>query len=164
MRRSSSPVERRIPPRDPDLMISTTTDSLAKDWEIDDEVIRLRVWATDIVYPLPAADRPRLRIGIAPTCEIQIHDPSSLTSREHAHLERLDGRWTIADHSKNGLFLDGQRCARFPLAPGREIGLSRHVTLIAESARTIALRSALARMIGWSAERADAIDEALRML
>ncbi len=145
-------------------MISTTTDSLARDWEIDDEVTQLRVWATDIVYPLPAGDRRRLRIGTAPTCEIQVHDPSNLTSREHAHLERVDGRWMIADQSKNGLYLDDQQCERFLLAPGREIGLARYVTLIAESARSIALRAALARMIGWSAARAGAVDQALRML
>ena len=145
-------------------MISTTTDSLAKDWAIDDEVTRLRVWATDIVYPLPADDRRKLRIGLAPTCELQVHDPSNLTSREHAYLERVDGRWTIVDQSKNGLYLDDQQCERFLLAPGREIGLARYVTLVAESARTIALREALARMIGWSATRADAIDQALRTL
>src|SRR4051794_39538742 len=117
MRRSPSPLESPDRSTDLFLMISTTTDSLAKDWEIDDEVIRLRVWATDIAYPLAADDRRRLRIGIAPTCEIQIHDPSSLTSREHAYLERVEGRWTVADQSKNGLFLDGQRCESFPLVP-----------------------------------------------
>jgi len=145
-------------------MISTTTDSLAKDWAIDDEVIRLRVWATDIVYLLPADHRHRIRIGLAPTCEIQVHDPSNLTSREHAYLERVVERWMIVDQSKNGLYFDDQQCERFLLAPGREIGLARYVTLIAESARTIALRNALARMIGWSAARADAIDQALRIL
>ncbi|HWO20493.1 MAG TPA: FHA domain-containing protein [Kofleriaceae bacterium] len=145
-------------------MISTTTDSLAKDWAIDDEVLQLRVWGTDLVYPLPVSDHRRLRVGVSPACEIQIHDPSSLTSREHAYLERVDRRWTIVDQSKNGLYLDDQQCERFLLTPGREIGLARYVTLVAESARTLALREALARMIGWSAARADAIDQALRML
>jgi FHA domain-containing protein len=145
-------------------MISTTTDNLGKEWALDDEVTRLRVWATDIVYPLSADDHRKIRIGLAPTCEIQVHDPSSLTSREHAYLERVNGRWEIADQSKNGLYLDDQKCDRFALAPGREIGLSRYVTLIAESARTIALRDALARMIGWRACHAEAIDRTLRTL
>jgi hypothetical protein len=145
-------------------MISTTTDTLTKDWAINDEVIRLRRWATDIAYPLVAGDRRRLVIGTAPTCTIQVHDPSNLTSREHAYLECTDGRWCIVDRSKNGLYLDDQQCDRFLLTPGSEIGLGRHVTLIAESARTIALRAALARMIGWSAARAESIDHALRML
>ena len=145
-------------------MISTTTDSLSKGWAIDDEVTRLRRWATDIVYPLLCDDRPRLLIGTAPTCAIRVHDPSSLTSREHAYLERADGQWCIVDQSKNGLYLDDQPRERSLLAPGMEIGLGRHVTLIAESARTIALRDALARMIGWSAGRAESIDHALRML
>jgi hypothetical protein len=145
-------------------MISTTTDSLSMDWAINDEVTRLRLWATDTVYPLPADDRRTIRVGTAPTCAIQVHDDSNLASREHAYLERVDGRWMIVDQSKNGLYLDEQKCERFLLAPGREIGLGRYVTLIAESARTIALRGALARMIGWSADRADSIDRALRML
>ena len=56
-------------------MISTTTDSLSKGWAIDDEVTRLRLWATDIVYPLLCDDRPNLLIGTAPTCAIRVHDP-----------------------------------------------------------------------------------------
>jgi hypothetical protein len=145
-------------------MISTTTDSLSQDWALGDEVIRLRLWATEIVYPLPADERRRLVVGTAPTCAIQVHDPSNLTSREHACLERDDRRWTIVDRSKNGLYLDGQQCEQFLLSPGTEIGLGRYVTLIAESARTIALRAALARMIGWSAAHAESVDRALRML
>jgi len=145
-------------------MISTTTDRLSRDWAINDQVIQLRLWATDVVYPLPADERRRLAVGAAPTCEIQVHDPSSFTSREHAYLERVDERWTIVDRSKNGLYLDDQQCKRFLLAPGSEIGLGRCVTLIAESARTIALRRALARMLGWSAARAGSIDEAMRLL
>ena len=145
-------------------MISTTTDSLSKDWSIHDEVIRLRLWATDTVYPLPADDRGRILVGIAPTCTVRVHDPSNLTSREHAALERVDGRWSIVDRSKNGLYLDDQQRERFLLTPGIEIGLGRHVTLIAESARTIALRAALARMLGWSAAHAESIDLALRVL
>jgi hypothetical protein len=145
-------------------MISTTTDSLSRGWAIDDEVIRLRRWGTDVVYPLPAGDLRRLAVGAAPSCAIQVHDSSGFTSREHASLERVDGRWCIADRSKNGLYLDDQPRERCPLAPGVEIGLGRHVTLIAESARSAAVRAALARMIGWSAARTGSIDLALRML
>lgn len=145
-------------------MISTTTDSLSRDWAIDDEVIRLRLRGTEIVYPLLPGPQDRLLIGTASTCAIQVPDPSNLTSREHACLERVDGRWSIVDRSKNGLYLDDQQRERFVLAPGIEIGLGRHVTLVAESARTLAVRDALARMIGWSAGRAESVDLALRML
>lgn len=145
-------------------MISTTTDVLSKAWAINDEVTRLRRWASDVVYPLPAGDPRRLLVGAAPSCAIQVHDASNLTSREHACLERTDGRWSIVDRSKNGLYLDDQQCSSFVLAPGSEIGLGRYVTLIAESERTIAVRAALARMIGWSAARAESVDHALRML
>jgi hypothetical protein len=145
-------------------MISTTTDPLSKDWAIDDEVIALRRWATDLVYPLPPTDGGRLMIGTAPTCAIQVDDPSHLTSRKHAYLERVARRWGIVDQSKNGLYLDDQPRQSFLLAPGIEIGLGRYVILVAESARTIALRRALSRMLGWSAARAESIDLALRML
>lgn len=145
-------------------MISTTTDCLSKDWALNDEVTRLRLRATETVYPLPAGERPSVVVGTGPTCAIRIVDPSNLTSREHAYLERMDGRWMIMDRSKNGLYLDDQQREAFLLAPGSEIGLGRYVTLIAESPRTIALRAALARMIGWSAARAEDIDRALRML
>lgn len=116
-------------------MISTATDSLSKGWAIDDEVIWLRLWATDILYALLPDDRPRLMVGTAPTCAIRVHDPSNLTSREHAYLERVEGQWSIVDQSKNGLYIDDQPRERFLLAPGMEIGLGRHVTLIAESHR-----------------------------
>ncbi len=145
-------------------MISTTTDSWTKGWAIDDEVIRLRRWGTEVAHPLRAGDPRRLTVGAAPSCAIQVHDPSGFTSREHASLELVNGRWCIIDRSKNGLYLDDLPGERFLLAPGAEIGLGRHVTLIAESARTIALRAALARMIGWSAARAGSVDLALRML
>ena len=145
-------------------MISTTTDILTRSWAITDEVIRLRLVAGDAVYPLPAAGPRSLTIGTAPTCAIQVQDPSNLISREHALLDRSDGRWWIMDQSKNGLYIDGQLSEGCALAPGHQIGLSRHVTLIAESAKTIALRAALARMIGWSAACAEAIDRALYML
>lgn len=145
-------------------MISTTTDLLARSWAITDEVIRLRLWASETVYPLPVAEPRRITIGAAPTCGIQVQDPSNLVSREHAYIEWVGGRWWIGDQSKNGVYVDDQPSARCLLSPGQEIGLGRHVTLIAESARTIALRAALARMIGWSASRAEAIDHSLCML
>jgi hypothetical protein len=44
------------------------------------------------------------------------------------------------------------------------IGLGPRVTLVAESGRTIALRAALARMMGWSTELADALDVAFQNL
>jgi len=130
---------------------------------IDDEVIQLRIWGTEQVYPLPPG-ASSLRIGTARSCEIQVDDPSNYTSREHACLERDAGLWRIEDRSKNGLFIDGEPHARSYLTPGMRISLGSWFTLVADSARTIELRAALARMQGWSADLADALDGALQDL
>jgi hypothetical protein len=142
----------------------TTTNVLQEEWAICDDVIRLREWSTDRAYAL-YSDQPGPLIGSAPSCSIQVHDRTRRTSREHAQLQHVQGRWVVIDRgSKNGLYRDGARLDKFILTPGVEIGLGGGVTLVAESARLIKLRSALARMIGWSAASAEAIDLALRAI
>lgn len=128
-----------------------------------DEVVQLRVWASEQTFPIFAESR-KLAIGTAPSCAIQVHDIASFVSREHAYLEREANHWCIVDRSKNGLYLDGARYGKAHLLPGMRVGLGPHVTLVAESARTIALRAALARMMGWSTELADALDVAFQNL
>jgi hypothetical protein len=128
---------------------------------INDEVIQLRTWGSNHVYPL-SGDAPKLLIGAAPSCAIQIHDP--YTSREHAYLEREDGFWRIVDQSKNGLYLDGELHGRGYLSPGMRITIGPRVTLVAESARTMTLRAALARMMGWSGDLADSLEHAFQAL
>jgi hypothetical protein len=76
----------------------------------------------------------------------------------------VNGRWVVLNRSKNGLYRDGAKLDMFVLTPGVELGLGGGVTLVAESARLIALRSALARMLGWSAGAAEAVDLALRAI
>src|SRR5262245_4501745 len=136
-------------------MLSTTTDILFQRWAIDDSVTRLRQWATDISYSLRSDQPDRLVIGTAPTCAIQVQDPSHRTSRGHAYLERVTigdrERWCIVDRSKNGLAFDGEAREKCLLSPGMEIDLGGGVLLIAESMRWLALRYVLARMMGWSA-------------
>lgn len=129
-----------------------------------DEVIQLRAWATEQVYRLNGDTREPLLIGTASSCAIQVHDAASLTSRAHAHLERDGRHWCIVDRSKNGLSLDGERAGKAILVPGMRIGLGPRVTLIAESARTIIVRAALARMGGASFELADEREVALQNL
>src|SRR4051812_28755736 len=63
--------------------------------------------------------------------------------------------------SKNGLRLDGARRSEIVLEPGLEIGFGG-LTLIAESPRLLALRSWLARILGWDDDRIKVIDLALR--
>jgi hypothetical protein len=149
-------------------MVSTTTDILFQRWAIDDTVIRLRQWATDTVHLLRSDHPDRLMIGTAATCAIEVTDPSHRTSREHAYLERMDvherQRWCIVDRSKNGLAIDGEIREKCLLSPGMEIDLGGGMILIAESARWLALRYALARMLGWSASNTESVDLALRMV
>jgi FHA domain len=143
--------------------LSTNTNVHSEEWAINDEVVRLRVWGSDRVFPLLSDTREPYVIGTATTCSICIDDPKRLASREHAHLERIQGRWGMIDHgSKNGLYRDGAKVDKLALSPGVEIGLGGGVVLVAESARWIALRNLASRMLGWRADRAEAIDLALR--
>jgi hypothetical protein len=81
----------------------------------------------------------------------------------HARLDWDGAHWCINDRSKNGLYLDDIYHDKAFLYPGVRIGLGR-LTLVAESARTIALHEALARMMGWGRELMDAHDAALQRL
>ena len=99
----------------------TTTNVLAEECAINDEVIRLRVWSTDSVFPLSSDAREPYTLRSAPTCSIRIEDPRRRVSREHAHLELIQGRWGVIDRgSKNGLYRDGARVDKLALSPGVE--------------------------------------------
>jgi hypothetical protein len=133
------------------------------EWAIDDDVIRLREWATDTVHPLDGHASEVPSIGTAETCAIRVRAPSRRIAREHARLERARGRWSIIDAgSEHGLSIDGTRRERAELRPGVEISLGGAVTLVAESPRLIALREELERLLGWSPARRATVDEALR--
>jgi hypothetical protein len=141
--------------------ISTNTDPDADGWCIADEVIRLRKWGTAEVHALPGRGGA-WDIGAAEGAWLRLEDETNRVSRLHARLVFDRGRWIIADReSKNGIRYDGARRLSFPLSPGAEIGIGA-ITLIAESARLIALRGVLARLIGWSDARAGDVDLALR--
>ncbi len=142
------------------MTIATKTDLGADAWAIDDEVVRLREWGTDLSYPLPAG--AEVTIGSAETCTLQLTDPSGCLSRQHAQLVREGTRWIAHDlDSKNGMQLDGVRRPKAPLEPGSELGVGG-ITLIAESPRLIALHGYLARILGWSSDRSEAVDLAVR--
>jgi len=142
--------------------IFTRTDSIARDWDIDDEVIRLREWSTGSVHQLPEAPDDALTVGAAGTCSIRLNDPSGRVSRLHAHLVKDQTKWSIRDAgSKNGLRGDGVQRRELLLEPGVEIGIGG-VTLVAESSRSFELRCFLARLLGWSESRTEVVDQALR--
>ena len=145
-------------------MTSTKTDAAATEWSIDDIVMRLRVWASDIIRVLPASPVNEWTVGAASTCALRLEDPSGRVSRLHACLVRENGRWVLRDlGSKNGIRLDGARRTAITLEPGAEIGIGG-LTLIAESSRSIALRGFLARVLGWRSDRLEVIDHALRSI
>lgn len=149
-------------------MMSTMTDPRIVEWTVDDEVVRLREWASDRVHRLPPAAPPEAMalggwlLGSAEDCAFRLEDPSRRVSRHHARLLRERSRWSLLDlGSKNGLRVDGTRQTTALLDPGIEIGIGG-LTLIAESMRLIELRSFLARLLGWNVDRAETIDLAMR--
>jgi hypothetical protein len=143
---------------------ATSTDPGTKlGWRIEDPVTRLREWGSEHAYDLPAIPT-ELTLGSAQSCGLQLVDPSTHTSREHAKLVPFAGGWKIVDlESKNGLWRDGARRLEFVLTPGVEIGIG-DLCFIAESPQLIALRALVCRYIGWSAWRQRDVDEALRSL
>jgi Inner membrane component of T3SS, cytoplasmic domain len=139
----------------------TTNDVGAREWQIDDALVRLRIWGSDRFFPLPPPGDDWI-IGAASSCAIRLRDSTGRVSRRHARLLCAGTRWSVRDlDSTNGIKLDGARHAEFPLVPGVELGIGG-VTLIAESARLIALREFLARLLGWTSERIEHVDLALR--
>jgi hypothetical protein len=139
----------------------THTDA-AGGWSIDDEVVQLRRWGTATMYWLPRPPTRELTVGAAGTCGLQLDDRSGRVSRLHARLVRRQTRWLLRDEgSKNGVWVDGARRYELVLTPGLEIRIGG-VTLIAESPILNALRSFLARLLGWKNERTGMVDLALR--
>jgi Inner membrane component of T3SS, cytoplasmic domain len=141
--------------------MATRTDPAGPNgWSISDELTQLREWGTGIAYPLPTS-RGSSILGAAQDCWLRLWDPTGRISRRHATLTCGDAGWTISDlDSKNGIHLDGVRVAASSLVPGAEIRIGP-VTLIAESPKLIALRTALERLIGWGEDRREEVDQAL---
>lgn len=138
------------------------TDLRVDAWGIDDEVVRLREWGTDRSYALPAEPGAELTIGSSEACSLQLADPTGRPSRQHVRLVREAARWIAHDPSgDDGVPLDGVRRQEAVLGPGSELEVGG-VTLIADSPRLIALRGFLARILGWSSDRGDAVDLAVR--
>lgn len=141
-------------------MGNTDTDPAAQNWGIHDRVTQLRIWGTDVVFPLAEIGDDEPVLGTSPACAIKLDDKQ--VSRVHARLVRTKRGWMVFDlESKNGIRLDGARQAEGALTPGTELGLGG-VVLVAESPQLIALRGYLARLLGWSDARREYIDRALR--
>ncbi len=134
-----------------------------------DDVVRLRQWASDEGYPLPAlhpgSTRQSWLLGASPACDLQISDPQGQVSRRHACLlKEPSKKWSLLDlPSRNGVYVDGVRQTAVRLHPGQEIRLGS-VTLVAESVRLMLLRNFLLRILGKKKRDLRAVDFALRAL
>ncbi|HEY4178417.1 MAG TPA: FHA domain-containing protein [Kofleriaceae bacterium] len=134
----------------------------ATEWRINDELIHLRRWASNVVYKLPAKDGTHATLGADAGADIVLEDPGGLVSRKHASITREDGRYVLRDlGSKNGTRIDGARRSLSVLEPGVEIVLGG-TTLVAESRLFVELRSFLQRLLGWNEHALEAVDLALR--
>jgi pSer/pThr/pTyr-binding forkhead associated (FHA) protein len=142
--------------------VYTKTDPAADEWNISDDVFRLRLWGTDSVRILPLPPVHELTVGAAEACALRLDDPTGCVSQMHARLVRSHNKWLLRDiGSKNGLRVDGARRSEIVLEPGLEIAIGGMI-LIAESPRSVELRSFLARLLGWRSERVSSVDYALR--
>jgi FHA domain len=142
---------------------STQTDAFARSW-FHDDVTQLREWNTNIVHVIPDVPMQDCILGSASTCAIRLSDDSGQVSRLHARLFYSQGLWRLADlGSKNGILVEGSRCAEAALRPGLEVRLGG-ATLIAESPLLVDLREYLCRLLGWSLAAQDAVNLALRAL
>jgi FHA domain len=146
----------------------TKSDPAAQEWAINDRVVQIRVWGTDIVHrlpdppPDPGSDAEEVVLGASATCSIRVDDPTGLASRVHARISSSERGWVVRDlDSKNGIQFDGAQRPKGLLEPGVELGIGG-VVFIAESAKLIALRGFLARLLGWGPERRHDVDRALR--
>jgi hypothetical protein len=151
-------------------MENTETDPRISLPSFGNDVIRLRQWGSDHVYPLPSPSEVGMKmsgtwsVGASEECNLQIHDPTRRTSRRHATLMREHAQWSLVDvGSKNGLHVDGVRQTTALLGAGQEIRIGG-VTLIAESVRIIVLRDFLARILGWDGASAERVDVALHAI
>lgn len=132
------------------------------DWNIVDNVVRLRRWGADQAIDLPTAPFAEEVLGASPACSLPLDDETRRISREHARLVHRGALWTIHDlASKNGTWIDDARRAASAITPGTEIRLGG-VVLVAESHDLALLRDLLCRWIGWSPDSRVEVDRALR--
>lgn len=127
-----------------------------------DQVIRLRLWGTDLIYVLSELNPCGSYIGASDECALRLTD--QYIAPVHAELILEGGQWRIRVlGSTSELRRDGEPCSELLLSPGVEVGIGR-TTLIAESQRSIALREFCARILGWGGDRMGAVERALRAI
>ena len=89
---------------------------------IDDDLIHLRVWGTEVIHPLPRPPFDRWTIGSGESVTVRLANHEGLVSREHCRLSFENGRWVVHDlGSTNGTYVDDSLRAVSLLEPGSEI-------------------------------------------
>jgi hypothetical protein len=141
------------------LSISPTNDDFEPSSTFgDDEIVQLREWGTERICKLSHRLPPD---GVV-ECSVRVADVEVPAKDLELIPER--NQWRIqALERTTDLRQDGEPRQGFVLTPGVEVGIGR-ITLIAESRRSIALREFCARVLGWDASRARAVDHALRAI
>jgi pSer/pThr/pTyr-binding forkhead associated (FHA) protein len=152
----------------PNVEMKTNPDPRLQPRSHNDDIVQLREWGTHRVYPLttdPAQrDQVNALIGSGTDCDIRLADFMGCISAHHARLFWDKPFWTILDvGGKNRIWVDGFTQTSANLSPGTEVSLGG-VTLIAETEKTIGIRSFLARLIGSHVAQIEKIDEALRSI
>jgi hypothetical protein len=153
-------------PPEPDTPRVTRTDRKAPIWLRDDQVFRLRWWASEDGYLLPGPDVTEVVIGADPSAvNLLLVDPTRSVSRRHARLVRHGNDWQLEDlDSRTGISVDGVAgIRRALLTPGAEIGIGG-ITLVAENHTLVRVRDYLGRILGRGADRGKAIDLAMRAI
>jgi ABC transport system ATP-binding/permease protein len=79
----------------------------------------LEVWVGERQWVVPSG--ASVTIGRDDAAEIRIADP--IVSRRHAVVESTSNGWVLTDHSRNGVFLDGQRVRQLMIAAPLEVRL-----------------------------------------
>jgi hypothetical protein len=130
---------------------------------LDDEVTRLREWGTNRIFPLHVLQTPGSQ-SPASTMALQLSRDGRVSSANRVELAYESKTWRVKDWDGiANLRQDGRPAREVNLMAGTEVAIAGR-TLIAESPRSIALRSFCFRLIGWSDDRIAVVDHALRAI
>jgi hypothetical protein len=155
---------RAVEPEASPSKLPVTEEEQQRVWLCRDPVERLRIWATEVAYPLPEST-DQIVIGSDDSADIRLGEPGGRVSRRHARLVRQDSPflWLEDLDSKNGSRLSGAWVSRARVTAGAKIGIGSF-TLVAENQTLIRLRRYLMRLFGWNDAGLDAVDTALQAL
>jgi hypothetical protein len=131
--------------------------------EYDDEVIGLREWGTNVLFPLRVpADSSQVGTANATTLQWLRGDRDPPITANGVELVYENETWRVKDGSDvSSVMQNGDPTREASLRAGTEVTVA-HRTFIAESARSIALRNFCSRLLGWS--DAVVIEQALRAI